>query len=306
MTTTLHGSAASAHDQQEVSTIDRSNAPDAPTAPGARSRRRSPAAAAARRDAMWTGALLAAIALFIAAWEYAVRGLELIPAAFLPPPSIITSAFIELMGRADFWSAFASSVQNLVIGTVLAVVVGLVLGVVVGWFPVLHFTVAPFLWLLYSTPKLALAPMFILVLGLGNASKIALAFLLAVFPILLNTMEGVQTVNQSLVRAGRVYGFNGVAMGARIVFPATLPFSLAGIQRGAALGFTGVMLGEFLGGAGGLGHMLERAAFDFQMDRALAIVVVMVIIANVLLGVIGMARKRWAPWYEAGSTDKRG
>lgn len=266
-----------------------------PTSPPRRPRGRS--------DRFWTVVLLLSAAAVLVAWELAVRVLGLVPEAFLPPPTAVATAFVELMGRGDFWSAFASSLQNLAIGVVLAVVVGLAGGVVIGWYPVLHFTVAPFLWLLYSTPKVALAPLFILVLGLGDASKVALTFLLAVFPILLNTMEGVQTVSSSLVSAGRVYGFRGLSMGTRIVLPATLPFSLSGIQRGAAIGFTGVMLGEFLGGSGGLGHMLERAAFDFQMDRALAIVVVMIVVANGILALISAARRRWAPWYQAGSVE---
>lgn len=257
-------------------------------------------------DGRWT--LLLAVVVFglLALWELAVRVLRLVPEVFLPAPTAVAAAFADLVRRPDFWSAFGSSLQNLAIGVALAVFVGVAAGIVVGWFPVLHFTVAPFLWLLYSTPKVALAPLFILVLGLGDASKIALTFLLALFPILLNTMEGVQTVNQSLVRAGRVYGFRGVAMGTRIVLPATLPFSLAGIQRGAALGFTGVMLGEFLGGAGGLGHMLERAAFDFKMDEALAIVVVMIAVANGTLLLIAALRRRWAPWYDASAVGAKG
>ncbi|TQM11593.1 ABC transporter permease [Pseudonocardia kunmingensis] len=248
-------------------------------------------------DAKWTAILGIAVVGIVAFWQLAVTRLELVPAAFLPPPTAVAAAFTELVTRAEFWSALLFSLQNLAIGLVAAVVVGVVAGLAVGWFPVLHFTVAPFLWLLYSTPKVALAPLFILVLGLGNSSKIALVFLLAVFPILLNTMEGVETVSPSLVRAGRVFGFHGVALGAKIILPSTLPFSLAGIQRGAALGFTGAVLGEFLGGAGGLGHMLERAAFDFRMDEALAIVLVMVVIANGLLLAISGARRRWAPWY---------
>jgi NitT/TauT family transport system permease protein len=259
-----------------------------------------------RSDGRWAALLALVVIGFLGVWEGAVRWLRLVPEAFLPPPTAVAAAFVELVGRPDFWSAFASSLQNLVIGVALAVVVGVALGIVVGWFPVLHFTVAPFLWLLYSTPKVALAPLFILVLGLGDASKIALTFLLALFPILLNTMEGVQTVNQSLVRAGQVFGFRGVAMGTRIVLPATLPFSLAGIQRGAALGFTGVMLGEFLGGAGGLGHLLERAAFDFQMDEALAIVVVMIAVANGTLLLISALRRRWAPWYDVSTVGSQG
>ncbi|WP_053204450.1 ABC transporter permease [Jiangella muralis] len=251
-------------------------------------------------DAKYVLLLAGTVAALLVFWQLAVTRLGLVEEAFLPPPTDVGAAFVDLLGDPEFWDAFVFSLQNLFAGLALAIVVGLVVGLTVGWFPVLHFTVAPFLWLLYSTPKVALAPLFILALGLGSASKIALAFLLAVFPILLNTMEGVETVNGSLIRAGRVFGFRGPALGLKIVLPATLPFSLAGIQRGSALAFTGVVLGEFLGGAGGLGHRLEQVAFDFRMAEALAIVLVMVIVANGLLLTISAARRKWAPWYEAG------
>lgn len=275
---------------------------DRPTPPPPRTTVQSIAdgvAALRHSEARWTGLLMLTILAILACWQLAVTSLGLISEAFLPPPTAVASAFMDLMVTGEFWSAFFASVQALLIGVAIAVVLGVVIGAAVGWFPLLRFAVAPFLWFLYSTPKVALAPIFILMLGLGNTSKIALTIMLAIFPILLNTMEGVQTVNPSIVRAGRVFGFRGLAMGRKIIVPATLPYSLAGIQRGAVLGFTGTVLGEFLGGAGGLGHMLQRAAFDFQMDEALAIVVVMVIIANTLLLSVAVIRRRLAPWYDA-------
>jgi NitT/TauT family transport system permease protein len=251
-----------------------------------------------RDERRWGLLLLAVVGGILLVWEAAVSWLGLVPAAFLPPPSAIMAEFVRLLGEPEFWAAFAYSMQNLVIGLAMAVVVGVVVGLAVGWSPVLRFTVAPFLWLLYSTPKVALAPLFILILGLGNESKIALVFLLAVFPIILNTMEGAVTVSTSLVNAGRVFGVNGFALGRKVIFPATLPYSLSGIQRGAALGFTGEVLGEFLGGTGGLGHMLEYAAYQFMMAEAIALVIVMVIIANLTLWMISTLRRRLAPWYD--------
>lgn len=269
-------------------------------APSSSASRGSPRPRRHRVGGRWTALLLVAVLVVAVLWELFARAEIFINPAFLPPPTDVARAFGALLVDGDFWSALANSLRNLLIGVALAIVAGVVVGAVVGWSAVLRFTVAPFLWLLYATPKVALAPLFILILGLGDSSKIALTFLLAVFPILLNTMEGVQTVSGSLVNAGRVFGFRGIALGAKIVIPATFPFSLAGIQRGAALGFTGVVLGEFLGGAGGLGHMLERAAFDFQMDEALAIALVMIIVANGLLAVVSLAQRRLAPWYDAG------
>lgn len=249
-------------------------------------------------EARWKWLLAGVVAAILLVWEAAVSWLHLLPAAFLPPPSEVAVAFVDVLLREDFWEAFLFSVQNLVIGVLLAIVVGVAVGLAVGWSPVLRFMVGPFLWLLYSTPKVALAPLFILALGLGSESKIALVFLLSVFPIILNTMEGAVTVSASLVNAGRVFGVNGVALGWKVILPATLPYSLAGIQRGVALGFTGEVLGEFLGGSGGLGHLLEFAAYQFEMAEAIAIVIVMVIIANLSLGLLSVLRKRLAPWYD--------
>lgn len=248
----------------------------------------------------WRAGLVLEVVVILAIWEVAIGRFELIRASFLPPPSAIWRSLVELVSDPDFIDTIFFSLQNLAIGLVLASAVGIVLGFLVGWFRILHYTVAPFLWLLYSTPKVALGPIIILALGLGSASKIALVFLLAVFPILLNTIDGVETVSGSLVRAGRVFGFNGWALGRKVIVPATFPFLLVGLQRGIALGFIGEILGEFLGGAGGLGHDLEQATFDFRMDDALAIVVVMVIVANAGLLLVSLLRKRFAPWYETG------
>ena len=188
-------------------------------------------------EAKWTLLLIAVIATILLIWEAAVSWLHLVPEAFLPPPTAVFASFLELLVTPEFWTAFWYSIQNLAIGLVLAIVVGVVVGLAVGWSPVLRFTVAPFLWLLYSTPKVALAPLFILVLGLGSESKIALVFLLAVFPIILNTMEGAVTVSTSLVNAGRVYGVNGIALGWKVIFPGDAAVQPRGhpARRGARL-----------------------------------------------------------------------
>jgi ABC-type nitrate/sulfonate/bicarbonate transport system permease component len=252
---------------------------------------------AGRSPWFWRLAVLGEAIVFIAVWELATSGLGLVRESFLPPPSAVFSSLVDLVGDDEFFDALLFSVKNMAIGLLLAAVVGITVGLTVGWFRLLHFTVAPLLWALYSTPKVALAPLLILALGLGATSKIALVFLLALFPIMLNTMEGVRTVGGSMIRAARVYNVNGVALGRKVVFPATFPFILVGLQRGVALAFTGEILGEFLGGTGGLGHMLERATFDFRMDDALAIVVIMALVANIGLVTVSVLQKKYAPWH---------
>ena len=252
------------------------------------------------RELWWRVALVVEVVAFLALWQVAITELELIRATIMPPPSEVWTSLTELVTDPRFFDALLYSLRNLAIGLGLAIVVGIVVGLAVGWFRLLQFTVAPLMWAMYATPTVALAPLIILAFGLGNTSKIVLVFIMSVFPIMLNTMEGVQTVSDSLVRAGRVFGANGAALGRKVVLPSTFPFLLVGLQRGVALAFIGEILGEFLGGAGGIGHMLEMATFDFRMADALAIVVVMVVVVNAGLIVLALLRKRFAPWYDAG------
>ena len=248
------------------------------------------------RPSTWRIAVAVEIVLILAIWELAISGLELIRPTFMPPPSAIGSSLFEVVTRASFVDHLTFSLSNLVIGIVLAAAVGIPVGIAVGWSRFLEVTAGPVLWALYSVPKVAFAPIVILALGLGHAPKIFLVFLLGVFPIMLNTIEGVRTVEPSLVQASRVFGTNGLQLASKVILPATLPYILVGLRRAVALGFIGAMLGEFLGGAKGIGHLLQRAAHEFRMDDALALVVVMVVVANIGLLVTEIVRRRLAPW----------
>ncbi len=244
----------------------------------------------------WRTILLIEVVAILALWELAISGFEVVRPAFMPPPSAIALSLGELVAQDTFVRDLSYSLTNLVVGVLLAIIVGVPVGLAVGWSRFLDVTVSPFIWTLYSVPKVAFAPLVILALGLGAASKVFLVFLLGVFPICLNTIEGVRTVDPSLIRAARVYGTGGFRLLRTIILPATLPFILVGIRRAVALGFIGAMLGEFLGGNMGVGYVLRRAAHDFRMDDALAVVVVMIVVANIGLLLTDAIQRRAAPW----------
>jgi ABC-type nitrate/sulfonate/bicarbonate transport system permease component len=256
-------------------------------------------------EPLWRVGLVAEVIFVLLIWEFLIGTLELMSPVFFPPPSAIYQAFLEVIGADSFISDMSFSLRNLVISLSLAAILGIVIGFAVGWFRLLKFTVSPLIWVLYATPKVALAPLIILAFGLGSTSKILLGFLLSFFPIVLNTIDGVETIDKSLVRAGRVFGLKGWRLGKEIILPATLPFVLVGVQRGVALGFVGVILGEFLGGSQGLGAALESATHDFRMDRALAIVFIMVVVANLGLVLVTVLRKWFAPWHDAGTISTK-
>lgn len=256
---------------------------------------RHPVAAADHRR-RWRILLAIEVVAILVIWELAIRVAHVVPEAFMPPPSAIAGALVDLLRNAAFPAHLGYSVGNLIVGVLLAIVVGVGVGLAVGWSRFLDLTVSPLIWTVYSVPKVAFAPLVILALGLGAPSKVFLVFLLGVFPVLLNTIEGVRTVDPSLIRAGRVFGTNGSRLLRTIVLPATLPFILVGIRRAVALGFIGSMLGEFIGGNMGVGYLLKRAAVEFRMDVSLALVVFMILIANIGLVVTDLIQRRFAPW----------
>jgi NitT/TauT family transport system permease protein len=244
----------------------------------------------------WRLLLVVEVLIILAAWEIAIRVLQVVPAAFMPPPSAIVATLGEFLAQESFAGHVMYSVGNLIVGVLIALVVGVSVGLAVGWSRFLDVTVSPLIWTVYSIPKVAFAPLVILALGLGSASKVFLVFLLGVFPICLNTIEGVRTVDPSLIRAARVFGTSGFRLLRTIVLPATLPYILVGIRRAVALGFIGSMLGEFIGGNQGVGYLLKRAAVEFDMDESLALVVVMIVVANIGLVLTDLIQRRVAPW----------
>lgn len=256
---------------------------------------RSPGRATDRRR-RWRLIVAVEIIIILAVWEIAISGFHVVRPVFMPPPSAILESLVELAGRSSTANHVMYSVGNLIVGVLLAILIGVPVGLAVGWSRFLDLVASPVIWTIYSVPKVAFAPIVILALGLGPPSKVFLVFLLGVFPICLNTIEGVRTVDPSLIRASRVFGTNGIRMLWTIVLPATLPFILVGIRRAVALGFIGAMLGEFIGGNTGVGYLLKRATHDFLMDDALAIVVIMILVANLGLVLTDVIQRRVAPW----------
>lgn len=248
----------------------------------------------------WRIALAIEVLVIFAVWEVAVSVIGVVRAGFLPPPTAIAVSFVDLLTGHQFLAELIYSLTNLAIGLALACTIGIALGVAMGWSRAVGTVAGPLVWVLYSTPKIALTPLIILWLGIGPSSKVLLVFLLAVFPVLLNTADGVRTVDPSIISAGRVFGARGIPLARKIILPAMLPFVLVGLRRAIALGFIGEIMGEFIGGAHGIGNLLQLAVYSFRMDDALAIIMVMVIVANVALVALDFALRRFAPWHTEG------
>lgn len=245
----------------------------------------------------YVGVALEVLAL-LAVWEFVTTYLRILPASFLPSPSDVWEAMIELFSTGTIWGHIWFTMQNFLVGFALAVVVGIPVGLLMGGSDLAEMFLAPPMWALYSVPRIALAPIFVIAFGLGAASKIAVVFTMATFPILINTMQGVKSVPPNLIQVSQVYGFNRAQIMRKVVLPALLPYIFVGLRIAVAGAIAGTLVGEFIGSLEGLGLLLGRASFSFDMARALAIVIIVVIIAQGLMSTVQLAKRLVAPWDE--------
>ncbi|HET6948699.1 MAG TPA: ABC transporter permease [bacterium] len=237
------------------------------------------------------------IAGFFLLWEWAVSVSGISP-IFLPPPTTILKAGAEMVGRGQLWGHLSYSATNFAIGFVLAAVAGTVLGLLMGASRSVEYLLGPYVWALYATPRIALLPLLILWLGFGAESKILLIFLSAVMPVLITSMDGVKTVDQSLLRAAKVFGASRTQIYTRVVLPFTLPFIMTGLRQGVGRGLIAMVVAEMFGSGRGVGFMIARSAAQLDAAAMFALLIVLVVI-SVGLVYLMTALERWvAPWRE--------
>lgn len=250
-----------------------------------------------RKELLWKAAVAAEVALLFGVWELAVSGLHLAEPKFLPPPSAIASSFADLVRDGTLGRHLAFSTGNAVVGFLLAVLAGVGCGLALGSSRWVHDIAGPPFWTAYSMPRIAFQPLLVLWLGFGAAPKILIIFLMAVFPIAINTMDGVRGVDPSLVRAARVFGARRLTVFFKVQLWAALPLILTGIRMGVARAMVGIVIGEFIGGSQGLGYLIFRRSADFDLAAALAVTLLLVVIANLLMALVSLVRRLVAPWY---------
>jgi ABC-type nitrate/sulfonate/bicarbonate transport system permease component len=216
----------------------------------------------------------------------------------LPSPSAVWEQFVEVWGNGLLWPNVANSMKALAIGLSLAIVLGVVLGIIIGASPWLDLIASPYLWGFFATPRIAMAPLFVLWLGFGLQTKVWLVFLSALLPILLNCKEGVQTVDQSLINAARSFGARKRDLYLNVIAPYTLPFIATGIRNGIARGFVGLLIIELTVGSGGIGTQVMRAMRTFNSARMFAFIAVLVIVAMTLISISRRVEARLSRWRE--------
>jgi NitT/TauT family transport system permease protein len=247
---------------------------------------RSPRTSAPRRRAVrGRDALVpvATVVLLAVAWEVVGRSADLL---YLPPFSAVAERLWELTRDGTIPSELGASVAALGAGMAISVVAGVVLGVLMGLFPLVRQTLDVYVDALLTAPVIAFVPLFILLFGLGFQTRIAACVLFALPPIVVNTMAGVRSVDPDLVSMGRSFGASRWQLFWQVRLPMASGHVEAGLRMGVARGVDGVITGEVLIAAVGLGGLVSRFGNSFTMDRLDAVVAVIIVLVLVSVGVV--------------------
>jgi ABC-type nitrate/sulfonate/bicarbonate transport system permease component len=234
--------------------------------------------------------------LFFLLWEFVARA-EVINPLFFPKASAMFSALYRGFADGTILPQLGHSLMNFLIGLVISAAIGIPVGLLMGASRIADLILSPYVWAMTSLPRVALIPLLILILGFGNSMQLTIIVLSAVFPIMVNCMAGVKTVDPSLLRAGQVFGTSRMQSYSKIVLPYTLPFVISGVNQGIARGLVGMLIGELLGGGGnGLGFLLDQAGHQFDAPMLYAVLLLLATMSVGLIQVMRWFEQRAAPW----------
>ena len=233
--------------------------------------------------------------LLVCAWELAIHLFE-IPDYILPAPSAIAKSLYNGFASGTFvYNLMITAIQTLA-GFFLAAILGTALGAIVAQFDIVERVVYPWLVALQALPKIAIAPLIIIWAGYGISSKIIIVALVAIFPVLVNTIMGLKSCDQGKLDLMRALGAGRWETFRSVRLPNALPFIFAGLNVAIVLAILGSIVGEFVGSKAGLGNLILEANFQFDVARIFAVLVILGAFGVILSKLMGIVQDYFLFW----------
>jgi NitT/TauT family transport system permease protein len=245
------------------------------------------------RPGDWT-VRLGAIAVFFLIWEFLAPGWNPL---IIRPPSAVARAFVELVQTGELQTALMTSLRSFVAGLAIAIVIGVFLGVATGRWRFAYNALDPLVSAFYAVPAVALIPLIAFIFKYqGDAPRIAAVALFCVFPVLINTQQGVRNVDRGLLEVARAFNTSERRLWTDVILPSAVPFVLAGIRLAIGRGLIGMIVAEFLVGLVGLGYLIVQYGNVFRIDRMFVPIIVVAALGTVFMGLVQWIESRVAPW----------
>lgn len=239
------------------------------------------------------GAALAILILVFVAWEVATRVLA-VPVYILPSPSVILvkiyQDWVLLMDNA--WA----SLQEIILGFGLSVVVGIPLAVAIVYSRIFERVAFPLMVSLQTVPKVALAPILVMWFGYGILPKVLVAFLISFFPIVINTVIGMRSVEKEMIYLAESMGANQLQTFVKIRFPKALPSIFGGLKVGIGQAVIGAIVGEFIAATEGVGFFIRLSAGIFRTADVFVGIIILMCMVIIMDKIAGMVEKRVLRW----------
>jgi NitT/TauT family transport system permease protein len=225
----------------------------------------------ARRGTVLSVALLV---VFLAAWQWG-PGLLGIPPFIIPPLSMVYHEFLRMLAVSALMTHTGITAAEVIAGFVLGSLLGAFFGYILGMSPTAEFALSPYILALQIAPKVAFAPLFILWMGFTVYPKILVAILIVFFPVMVNVLSAIRTVDPDLINLARAFKATRAQIFWKIEFPASLPPLFAGLRIASTLAVVGVVVGELVGGNMGLGYLLSFG--EGQANTAMVFVAILML-----------------------------
>jgi NitT/TauT family transport system permease protein len=236
-----------------------------------------------------------AIAAFLALWETAPR-IGLVDRTFLVPFSEAVPALWGLARNGQLWSNTEASLIRSLTGFVLAIAVAVPLGLLIGWYRQVAEILDPLLELFRNTAALALLPVFILILGIGETSKISIVVFACIWPILLNTVSAVRSVDPTLIKSAKSLGLSAPRIFQKVILPASVPTVFTGIRMAGAASILVLVAAEMVGAKEGLGYLINASQQNFAIRDMYAGIIAISVIGLVFNQALVLMERRFTRW----------
>ncbi|UPK76354.1 ABC transporter permease [Nocardioidaceae bacterium SCSIO 66511] len=236
---------------------------------------------------------LVSLAIGLLLWQYAAAHTS---SLVMVPVQDIWDAFLRNVENGRLATDFLSSLQGFSIGLALASVAGIAVGMLMASSKLIFDLLDPWVSALYSTPLIALAPVFIIIFGLGMTTKVAVVLSLAIFPVIINTTAGIKTTDKDLIETAQSFGAGRIEIFRKVMLPWSVPFILTGLRLAVGRALIGVVVAEFFGSQEGLGNLIFVSSQTFDTASVWLGVFLLAIIGTVLIRFMYTVERWVAPW----------
>jgi ABC-type nitrate/sulfonate/bicarbonate transport system permease component len=237
------------------------------------------------------------LAIFLIGWQ--LLGAGIAPVLFTTPTAVFAAA-VDMIRSGELWTYLAPSLTVLAVGLLLSAVFGITTGLVLARFWPLDVALDMYVSFLYSIPTVALVPVIVLWAGFDSTAKIIIVVFFAFFPLVINTYQGVRTVDPKLLEVGAAFRCSEGQLWRHIVLPAALPFIITGLRLAVGRALIGMVLADLYTAISGIGYLISRSAATYRVDRMFVPLVVLGLLGIALTALVRVVERRLTPWAAAG------